>query len=198
MANIIIGMIVGLLIGLILTILVIRAKAKKKIDNFIVDITSSNETVKQFLNRYLSDNELEDFINGIKSRISMQIYSNLSDSSVSESISHHVFQALESKLSTHNDEKNTSKQGFFGNAFSAVKDAIKNRVENVVMNEQSVIEQTISDKIHDIIISNGKDIISDIVDAETDKILSKPLASLFGGNEKTIHMIKQRIASELL
>lgn len=193
MTKFIIGLLAGLSAGCLATFLIIKKATAKKIGDFIDGLSSSKETIRQFLKRYLSEEELSGYINGLKKKLSEQIYARASEQSVSDNISQLAVNRLADKLTTHNEEGESSKRGFFGNAVDVVKGALKSRVETAVTNNQETIEQTLSEKINEVVKNNSKEIISQIIDTEIDKILSQPISTLFEGREDMIASLKQRI-----
>ncbi len=193
MTKLIIGLLSGLAVGGLVTFLITKKAAAKKIENFIKGLSSSKETIRQFLKRYLSEEELSGYISGLKEKLSGQIYNRISDPSLSDNISQLVVNRLADKLSIHNEEGESSKYGFIGNAVNVVKDVLKSRVETAVTNNQDTIEQTLSEKINEVLKNNSKEIISIIIDTEIDKILSQPISTLFDGREAMIASLKQRL-----
>lgn len=140
MTKFIIGLLVGLAVGGLATSLIIKKATAKKIGSFIDGLSSSKETIGQFLKRYLSEEELSGCINGLKKKLSEQIYARASEQSVRDNISQLVVNRLADKLSTHNEEGESSKRGFLGNAVDVVKDVLKSRVETAITNNQDTIE----------------------------------------------------------
>lgn len=192
MTKLIIGLVVGLAIGGLAAFFVIRKATVKKIGTFIDSLTSSKETIRQFFMRYLSEKELENYVKDLKDKLSSKIFARISDPSVSNEVSHVVVERLADKLSTSDEDKAPSKHGFWGDAIGAVKDVLKSRAEETLVKNQAVIEQMLSGKIGEVVLNNGKEIISSIIDNEIDKILSQPVSTLLEGNEEMITIIKQK------
>ena len=193
MTNVIIGLVAGLAIGGLTAFFVIRKATVKKIGNFIDSLASSKETIKQFLMRYLSEKELEDYVRDLKDKLSSKLYARISDPSVSNDVSHVVVEHLADKLSTGDEEKDPSKHGFLGNAMGVVRDVLKSRAEEKLVKNQDVIEQILSEKINKAVLNNGNEIISSIIDNEIDKLLEQPVSILIKGNEEIVANIKQRL-----
>ena len=193
MTKLIIGLVAGLVIGGLTAFFVIRKATVKKIGNFIDSLTSSKETVRQFLIRYLSEKELEDYVRDLKDKLSSKLYARISDPSVSNDVSHVVVEHLADKLSISDEEKDPSKHGFLGNAMGVVRDVLKSRAEEKLVKNQDVIEQILSEKINRTVLNNGNEIISSIIDNEIDKLLEQPVSTLIKGNEEIVANIKQRL-----
>ena len=192
MTKLIIGLVVGLAIGDLVAFFAIRKVTVKKNGDFINSLTLSKETIRQFFMRYLSEKELENYVRDLKDKLSSKIFSMISAPSVSSDVSHVVVERLADKLSTSGEDKAPSKHGFLGNAMGAVKDVLKSRAEETLVKNQAVIEQMLSGKISEVVLNNGKEIISSIIDNEIDKILSQPVSTLLEGNEEMITTIKQK------
>ena len=193
MTKLIIGLVAGLAIGGLTAFFVIRKATVKKIGNFIDSLTSSKETIRQFLIRYLSEKELEDYVRDLKDKLSSKLYARISDPSVSNDVSHVVVEHLADKLSISDEEKDPSKHGFLGNAMGVVRDVLKSRAEEKLVKNQDVIEQILSEKINRTVLNNGNEIISSIIDNEIDKLLEQPVSTLIKGNEEIVANIKQRL-----
>lgn len=192
MTKLIIGLVVGLAIGGLAAFFVIRKVTVKKTGNFIDSLTSSKETIRQFFMRYLSEKELENYVRSLKDKLSSKIFARISDPSVSNEVSNVVVERLADKLSTNDEDKAPSKHGLLGNAMGAVKDVVKSHAEEALVKNQVVVEQMISGKISEVVLNNGKEIISNIIDNEIDNILAQPVSTLLEGNEEIITTIKQK------
>ena len=193
MTKLIIGLVVGLAIGGLTAFFVIRKATVKKIGNFIDSLTSSKETIRQFLMRYLSEKELENYVRGLKDKLSSKIYALISDPSVSNDVSHVVVDHLADKLSTDDEEKVQTKHSLLENTKEAVKHVLKSHAEEKLVKNQDVIEQMLSEKINKAVLNNGNEIILSIIDNEIDKLLEQPVSTLMGGNEEMVAAIKQRL-----
>ena len=187
MTNVIIGLVVGLAIGGLIAFFVIRKVTVKKIGNFINGLSLSKETIRQFLMRYLSEKEFENYVRDLKDKLSSKIYARISEPSVSNDVSHVVVEHLADKLSFSDEDKAPSKHGFLGNAMGAVKDVLKSRVEETLVKNQAAIEQILSGKINEVVLNNGKEIVSIIIDREIDKLLEQPVSTLIVGDVYLLH-----------
>lgn len=193
----VIGLIVGLVIGAVALYLYMPKVAKKKIDNFLSGLKSSNETIGEFLSRILTEQEARRFVNELKRNLSAQIYLRISERSVSENAAHLLVTQVSTRL-TPNEEEYKSQQGLFGRGNDMLKNFVKGHVEGMVENNKDYIEQALSNKLHDVIVKNGEDIVAHIVNQEINHILSHPVSSLFQGNENIINKLKQQFSSVIL
>lgn len=194
MTQIIIGISVGLIVGGLGVFVAVRKIATKRIEDFIVGLGNSQETIRQFLSKWLSEKELDDYLADIKERLTSRIYNRFAEPSVSDKVSQLVVSRLADKLSKGEEKKEEpSRRGFFGNALHFMGDALRSRVEVAVENNQETIGQILSGKINEAIKGNGKEVISSIIDSEVDRLLSQQVSSLFKDNERMIALLKQRI-----
>lgn len=192
-----IGLIVGLVIGAVVMYLYIPKAAKKKIDNFLTGLMSSNETIGEFLSRILTNPEAKRFVNKLKKDLSEQIYLRISECSVSDGAAHLLVEQVCTRL-TLDQVGSELPQGFFGRGKDMLKNIIKDYIESVVRKNECLIEQTLSSKINDIITQNGETLVANIVNQEIDHILSRPVSSMFQGNEETINKLKQQFSTVLM
>lgn len=192
MTKLIIGLVVGLAIGGLAAFFVIRKATVKKIGNFIDGLVLSKETIRQFFLRYLSEKELDNYVRDLKEKLSSMLYARISDPSVCDDVSRIVVERLADNLSTSDEDKAPSRHGLLGNARRAVRHVLRSHAEEALVENQDVIEQMLSGKISEVVLNNGKEIISSIIDNEIDKILSQPVSTLMEGNEEMITTIKQK------
>lgn len=197
MGSLFIGLIVGLAIGVVALYLYMPKVAMKKIDSFLTGLMSSSETIREFLSRNLTATEFERLINELKRNLSAQIYIRISERSVSDGAAHLLVAQVSTRLSS-NQVESEQRQGFFGRKMDALKNVVMGHAENIIENNKEFIEKTLSDKINDVITKNGEEIIADLVNKEIDNILSRPVSSLFQGNEKVITELKQNLSNNLL
>ena len=195
MWSLIIGLIVGSLIGAVVLYLCIPQLAKKKIDNFLSELMSSNETIGEFISRILTESEAKLFVNELKKNLSAQIYLGISERSVSDNAAQLLVDQVSTRL-TPNEEENESQQSFFGRGKDILKNFVKGHVENIIENNKDTIEQTLSDKIHNVIAQNGEKVVTNIVNQEIDTLLSRPVSSLIQGD--TMNELKQKFSDVLL
>lgn len=193
MTKLIIGLVVGLAIGDLVAFFAIRKVTVKKNGDFINSLTLSKETIRQFFMRYLSEKELENYVRDLKDKLSSKIYALISDPSVSSDVSHVVVGHLVNKLSTDDEEKDTSKRSFRESAMETLKNMLKSRAEEILVKNQEVIEQLLGEKINKAVLNDGNEIISSIIGNEIDKLLEQPVSTLMDGNEEMITTIKQRV-----
>lgn len=193
----IIGLIIGLVIGAGALYLYMPKAAKKKIDSFLTGLMSSNETIGGFLSRILSEAEVDCFVNELKKNLREQIYSRISNRSVSNGAAHLLVEQVCTRL-TLDQVGSELPQGFFGRGTDMLKNIIKDYIEKVIRKNEGLIEQTLSNKIHYIITQYGEAVVANIVNQEIENIFSRPVSSLFQGNEETIYKLKQQFSDMLI
>ena len=189
------GLIIGLVIGAVALYLYMPKVAKKKIDNFLMGLITSNVTIKEFLFRHLAAEEAERFVCELKRKMSVQIFSRISEQSVSDSAAHMLVAQVSTRLTS--GEEHESQQGFFGKGKDMLKNLVKGHVEEMVQNNKDYVEQILSNKIHDVIVQNGEVVVANIVSQEIDSFLSRPLSSLFQGDEDMLDELKQQFGTIL-
>ena len=197
MEKTIIGLIVGLVIGAVVMYLYMPKAAKKKIDHFLNGLMASNETIEDFLSSILTKQEAERFINELKKNLSAEIYLHISGRSVSDGAAKLLVDQVCTRL-TSNEEESELQQGFWDRKKDAIKIIFKDYLEYFIQNNKEFIEQTLSDKINNVITQNGVELVTNLVNQEIDHILSLPVSSLFQGNENTINELKQQLSANLL
>lgn len=66
MNSVIVSALAGLLLGVVITFFTIRRVIKSKIEKFFDNLITSKETIRQILGHHMSEVELNDFANSLK------------------------------------------------------------------------------------------------------------------------------------
>lgn len=197
MVNIIIGILIGAAAVVVAALLLWRKIAARKVNVFIENLKNSDETILQFMARYLGEKETDEMVVRLKQSLCEKIYAKLSDEKVGESVSSMVVDHICDRLSEHNHENQQDGRGFLGNIIRSVADRVVDGAEAAINNNRELIEQKLADKINEIIKNNGEEMISQLVDSEIDKVLEKPLRELIDGNDEMLEMVKETMMMKL-
>lgn len=190
MVNIIIGILIGAVAMAVAALLSWRKLAARKVNGFIENMKNSDETILQFMARYLGEKETDEMVVRLKQSLCEKIYAKLSDEKVGESVSSMVVDHICNRLSEHNHVNQQDGRGFLGNIIRSVADRVVDGAESVINNHRDVIEQKLADKINGIIQNNGQEMILQLVDTEIDKVLDMPVKELIEGNEEMLESVK--------
>lgn len=129
-------------------------KVRGGMERFIDRNRDNTATVEDVLLRLVSEENKERIVDGIKSNLSELIYQKLASVEFGESISRSILTKLREKLN-----------GFtFGKFANVVDDSMTD-----------FIAKSVGELINSLIADNAKDIISDLIGAEMDKIMEIPV-----------------------
>ena len=165
----------------------ITGKLRSGISGFFEKQKQNDETVRQFLGHYLTEEEIDGIVYDINTGLTKKIRNKLYDESVGNKISHIVVEHVMHSLS--GDES----YGLFNDVIGLPIN-IGRGILRVVFNRlKNPTERLLSRNINEIIKNNGEDIVSNLIGDEVDKILSTPVKGLLYGKDKLIENIINKV-----
>lgn len=184
-------LIVGLALGLVIAWLLFRRVAKSKIENFIEKFKSSDETVRQFMGHYMTETELQGFVEKVKSELSSQIIAKVSDKSFGEKVANMAIEHVITSLGNDNHQQESI--SLLGGLRHAIGDALRNNVGHILESNKDMITDIMSNKINETIQNNANQIVTETVGKEVDKILDKSIKELLMGREYLLDSFKDKM-----
>lgn len=181
----------GLALGFVIALFFFRRVAKSKIDNFVEKLKASDETVRQFMSHYMTETELQGFVEKVKSELSSQLIAKISDKSFGEKVANIAIDYVIASLG--NDDHQQESSSLLGGLRHAIGDALRNNVGNILESKKELIVDIMSDKINETVQNNADSIITETVSKETDKILDKSIKELLIGREYLLDCLKDRL-----
>lgn len=182
-------------------------KVRSAVEEFIVLQQSNHETVEQFLEHYLSKDEISSISQNVNQSITQQTYSKLADSSVGESVARIVLDHVGKKMTIDGAQELLSGLGgaigelggmaaglFGGNIVAKFLGLLREPAEHFLANN-----------INTILRNNGKEFVANMIGDEVNNFLKKNVCKLLEGHEKqlaqgvnTIESIYRNIITEHL
>lgn len=206
MNSVIVSVLAGLLLGVVITFFTIRRVTKSEIEKFFDNLITSKETIRQILVHHMSEVELNDFANGLKTELYNQVKNRLADESIGKNISKAATEKLIEKLSTNNSESNQEDGSMLENARRLLGGFVRNGVSSVLETHKDTIEDVvgsiINEKLNEMI-SGGADNQTDnpiwnLIDKEIEKLLDTRVEVLLKGREDKLEKIKGILVKKIV
>lgn len=182
-------------------------KVRAAIEEFITTLQKNTETVSQFLEHYLSKEEIESVANDINQNITKQTYEKLADSSVGEKVAHIAIDHVAQKLTIDGAQELLSGIGGALGGIGGMAAGLfgGNIVAKFLGMLRDPAEHFLAKNINTMLRDNGEEIVSNMIGGEVDNFLNKPVSKLLEGHEEqlaqavnTIESIYRSIISEHL
>lgn len=146
-------------------------KIEKGYDKFIAKQRVNTESFRTFLNHFLSKEDLDKIQSDTGRELASQIHSRLADSNLGTMLAH---AAVEHAI-------NRMEHSLLGIAFNA---------EQFLILLQEPAEHLLSKHINQIISNNSEEIITNLIDQESDKLLDTPVCDLLRGNDEQLAQLR--------
>ena len=172
-------------------------KVRLAAEEFIEIQKHNQETVKEFLGHYLSDDEIATISQNVNESITKQTYTKLSDASIGEKVAHIAIDHVAEKLSIDGAQELLAGLGgamrglggmaaglFGGNIVARFLDMLREPAEHFLANN-----------INTMLKNNGKEIVSNMIDGEVEGFLNKPVCKLLEGHDDQLKQAVNTVES---
>lgn len=172
-------------------------KVHLAVEEFIEIQKHNQETVKEFLGHYLSDDEIATISQNVNESITKQTYTKLSDASVGEKVAHIAIDHVAEKLSIDGAQELLAGLGgamrglggmaaglFGGNIVARFLDMLREPAENFLANN-----------INTMLKNNGEEIVSNMVGGEVEGFLNKSVCKLLEGHDDQLKQAVNTVES---
>lgn len=160
-------------------------KIKSAVEEFIATQQNNSETVAQFLEHYLSKEEIDSISQSVNQSITKQTYDKLADSSVGEKVAHVAIDHVAKKLTIDGAQELLAGIGGALGGIGGMAAGLfgSNIVAKFLSMLREPAEHFLANNINTMLRNNGKEIVSNMVGGEVDNFLSKPVCRLLEGHE---------------
>lgn len=156
-------------------------KVRSTLEEFIEIQKHNQETVKEFLSHYLSDDEIETILQNINDSITKQTYTKLSDTSVGEKVAYIAIDQVAEKLSIDGASELFAGIGGVMRGLGGLFGG--NIVARFLAMLREPAEHFLANNINTMLKNNGKDIISNMIDSGVEGFLNKPVCNILEGHD---------------
>ena len=172
-------------------------KVRVTVESFIETQKCNNETVKDFLLHYLSEEEIVSVSNQVNSSITTQIYTNLSDKAIGEKVAHIAIDHVAEKLSIDGAQEllaglGGAMRGIGGMAAGLFGGNIVARFLGML---REPAEHFLANNLNTMLKNNGEEIVSNMIGSEVDNILNKPVCKLLEGHDEQLEQAVNTVES---
>lgn len=172
-------------------------KVRLAVEEFIETQKHNQETVKEFLGHYLSDDEIATISQNVNESITKQTYTKLSDASVGEKVAHIAIDHVAEKLSIDGAQEllaglGGSMRGLGGMAAGLFGGNIVAKFLGML---REPAEHFLANNINTMLKNNGKEIVSNMISREVEGFLNKPICKLLDGHDDQLKQAVNTIES---
>ena len=172
-------------------------KVRSAVEKFIATQQRNNETVLQFLEHYLSKEEIDTIAQNINRSITKQTYEKLADSSVGEKVAHIAIDHVAQKLTIDGAQELLSGIGGALGGLGGMAAGLLggNIVARFLGMLREPAEHFLAKNINTMLRDNGEEIVSNMIGGEVDNFLNKPVSKLLEGHEEQLAQTVNTIES---
>ena len=161
------------------------SKVRLSVEEFIKTQKHNQETAKEFLGHYLSDDEIATISQNVNESITKQTYTKLSDASVGEKVAHIAIDHVAEKLSIDGAQELLAGLGGAIGGLGGVAAGLLggNIVARFLGMLREPAEHFLANNINTMLKNNGEEIVSNMVGGEVEGFLNKPVCKLLEGHD---------------
>ena len=160
-------------------------RVRTSIVDFIANQKVNEESVSQFLEHYLSREEVATLADSVKEGLTRQMYDKISDSELGRQVAKAAMTYVADKINSNGAADILSEiGGLVGGLGMAAKLLFTGSVINKFLELlREPVERFLAKNVNEILQKNGDAIIGNLVESEIDKLLSRPVKDLLAGQD---------------
>ena len=172
-------------------------KVRFAVEEFIETQKYNQETVKEFLCHYLSEEEMSAILQNVIESLAKQTYKKLADPSVGEKVAHIAIDQVAKKLSVDGAEELLAGLGGAIGGLGGLAAGLLggNIVARFLGMLREPAERFLADNINNMLKNNGKEIVSNMIDGEVEEFLNKPVCKLLEGHDDQLKQAVNTVES---
>ena len=172
-------------------------KVRLSVEEFIETQKHNQETVKEFLGHYLSDDEIAAISQNVNESITKQTYTKLSDASVGEKVAHIAIDHVAEKLSIDGAQELLAGLGGAMRGVGGMAAGLfgGNIVAKFLGMLREPAEHFLANNINTMLKNNGKEIISNMIDGEVEGLLNKPVCNILESHDDQLEQAVNTVES---
>ena len=162
-------------------------KLRSAVAGFFETQKANHETVGQFLEHYLSDEEIRTLEVRTRDNLSNQIHDRLSNSGIGDKLAHIAVENVISGL--YEDDF----KGFYETAIGIPGKIAKGVLGLIITALQGPVERFLGDRVDDMLENNSKEMVSNQIGSEIEDVLSKHIDAILVGKDEQIERLITKI-----
>lgn len=172
------------------------AKVRNAAQEFVDKQKVNDETLRQFLMHYFSDNDIDSFANSVNNSITRQAHEKITDPAIGRQVAHAAMDYINDKFNASGAQEVLDALG----VMSGVKGAIamlfgKDVIAKFLSLLREPAEKFLAGNINSMLQKNGDVIISKVVGNQTEDVLSKPVKALLEGKDEQLDELVNTVVS---
>lgn len=172
-------------------------RVRQSVEDFIAAQKVNDETVRQFLEHYLSSEDISILVYNVNDSLTRQMHDKVSDPELGRQVAHAAMSYIAEKITSTGGEDILVE---IGGAVGGLGRMAKHLFTSSVINKflellREPVEKFLAKNVNAIFQKNGDVIISNLVDGEIDKFLAKPVKDLFAGQEDKLATVVSTVIS---
>lgn len=173
------------------------SKVRLSVEEFIETQKHNQETVKEFLGHYLSDDEIAAISQNVNESITKQTYTKFSDASVGEKVAHIAIDHVAEKLSIDGAQELFAGLGGAMRGIGGMAAGLfgGNIVAKFLGMLREPAEHFLANNINTMLKNNGKEIISNMIDGEVEGLLNKPVCNILESHDDQLEQAVNTVES---
>ena len=173
------------------------SKVRLSVEEFIETQKHNQETVKEFLGHYLSDDEIAAISQNVNESITKQTYTKFSDASVGEKVAHIAIDHVAEKLSIDGAQELLAGLGGAMRGVGGMAAGLfgGNIVAKFLGMLREPAEHFLANNINTMLKNNGKEIISNMIDGEVEGLLNKPVCNILESHDDQLEQAVNTVES---
>lgn len=173
------------------------SKVRLATEHYLLSLRNSDETLKQFLLHYITEEDIASITESINENISEQVNEKLSNSEVGEKVAHISMEYVANKLSVSGGKElligiGGAMGGLGGAAASLFGGSLIGKFLGML---REPTEKFLAKNINEMLRDNGQEIVEKMVDDEMEILLNKKVSGLLTENEENIVNIPNTVVS---
>ena len=170
---------------------------RSAVEEFLDVQKSNNETVKEFLCHYLSEEEIATISQNVNESLTKQTYTKLASSSVGEKVAHIAIDHVSDKLSVNGAQELLAGLGGAVGGLAGMAAGLfgGNIVARFLDMLREPAERFLADNINAMLKNNGKEIVSNMIDGEVEGFLNKPVCNILEGHDDQLKQAVNTVES---
>ena len=172
-------------------------KVRTSVEEFFETQKNNQESLGDFLNHYLSEDELQGIVYSVNANLTSQVHAKLSDSEVGKNVAHIVVENVVDKMKAMNPTEFLS--GMAG-GFGGLKAAAATKFGGSILGKffsllREPAENILANNINGMLQKNGAEIVSNMIRNEAQTFMNTPVAKLLEGKDEQIKQIVNMVES---
>lgn len=172
-------------------------KVRTSVEEFLDTQKHNQESVGEFFKHYLSEEELQGIVSSVNANLTSQVHTKLSDSEVGKNVAHIVVENVVDKMKAMDPTEILS--GLAG-GLGGIKAAAATMFGGSILGKffsllREPAENMLANNINGMLKKNGAEIVSNMIDNETQTFMNTPVAMLLEGKDEQIKQIVNTVES---